>query len=49
MAAPECAIRLDELARSFGDVAAVSGLSLEIGRGELFGLLGVALYRLESS
>jgi ABC-2 type transport system ATP-binding protein len=40
MSAPECAIRLDELARSFGDVAAVSGLSLEIGRGELFGLLG---------
>lgn len=33
-------IRLNNLTRRFGDVTAVSGLSLEIGRGEIFGLVG---------
>ncbi len=33
-------LRLDNLAKSFGDVHAVDGLSLTINRGEVFGLLG---------
>ena len=33
-------VRIDELARSFGSVEAVRGISLEIREGETFGLLG---------
>jgi ABC-2 type transport system ATP-binding protein len=33
-------VRIDELARSFGPVEAVRGISLEIREGETFGLLG---------
>ncbi len=33
-------VRIDELARSFGPVEAVRGISLEIQEGETFGLLG---------
>ncbi|MGH9658091.1 MAG: ABC transporter ATP-binding protein [Bryobacteraceae bacterium] len=34
------AIRAVELTRRFGDLTAVEGLNLEIGRGEIFGLVG---------
>jgi ABC-2 type transport system ATP-binding protein len=34
------AIRVDALARRFGDLEAVAGISLDVGRGELFALLG---------
>lgn len=33
-------LRLKNLHKSFGDVVAVDGLTVEIGRGEVFGLLG---------
>jgi ABC-2 type transport system ATP-binding protein len=33
-------LRITDLAKSFGDVSAVDGLSLEIHRGEIFGFLG---------
>jgi len=36
----EVAIRLEGLTKRYGDVAAVDGLTLEVGRGELFGLVG---------
>lgn len=34
------AIRTENLTRSFGDVVAVDGLTLSVGEGELFGLVG---------
>ncbi|MDF1524592.1 MAG: ABC transporter ATP-binding protein, partial [Trueperaceae bacterium] len=34
------AIRVEQLARRFGDLVAVQDLSLEIGQGEIFGFLG---------
>jgi ABC-2 type transport system ATP-binding protein len=34
------AIRIEGLIKSYGDVVAVDGLDLEVGRGECFGLLG---------
>lgn len=34
------AIRADELTKSYGDLTALSGLSLSIDRGEIFGFLG---------
>jgi ABC-2 type transport system ATP-binding protein len=37
---PEAAISINNLTKIFEDVTAVDGLSLEIGKGELFGLLG---------
>ena len=37
---PAVALRVDGLAKNFGDVKAVDGLSLEIFRGEIFGFLG---------
>ena len=36
----EPAIRADDLAKSYGDVQALDGLSFEVERGEFFGLLG---------
>lgn len=33
-------VRLDKLRRQFGDLVAVDGLSLEVRRGEMFGLIG---------
>lgn len=33
-------LKIQGLSKSFGDVAAVNGLSLEVRRGEIFGLLG---------
>lgn len=36
----EPAIAMDNLSKRFEDVTAVDGLSLEVGKGELFGLLG---------
>jgi ABC-2 type transport system ATP-binding protein len=33
-------IRIDNLTRKFGDLTAVDRLSLEVGRGEIFGLVG---------
>lgn len=33
-------IRIESVSRSFGAVRSVSGLSLEVGRGEIFGLVG---------
>lgn len=36
----ESMLRLKNLHKSFGDVVAVDGLTVEIGRGEVFGLLG---------
>ncbi len=36
----EAAISLRSLRRTFGDVVAVDGLSFDVGRGELFGLVG---------
>jgi len=33
-------IVIKDLAKNFGDVTAVNGLNLKIGKGELFGLLG---------
>ena len=38
--APRWAVRTVDLARSFGDRAAFSGVDLEVARGEVFGLLG---------
>lgn len=37
---PDVAVRADELRKEFGTFVAVEGLSLEIRRGEVFGLLG---------
>ena len=34
------ALRIDEASKSFGSLRAVDGLSLQISRGETFGLLG---------
>ena len=34
------AVTLDEVAKSFGDVVAVDGVSLEIADGEFFSMLG---------
>ena len=34
------AVEIDDLRKSYGDVTAVSGLSLSVNEGELFGLLG---------
>jgi len=34
------AVRLDALTRRFGDFVAVDGLTLDVGRGEVFGFLG---------
>jgi ABC-2 type transport system ATP-binding protein len=39
-AADEPAIAVDGLAKRFGDVAAVDGISFDVRRGEIFGLLG---------
>jgi ABC-2 type transport system ATP-binding protein len=36
----DCAIRIEGLVKSYGDVVAVAGLDLEVRRGECFGLLG---------
>ncbi|HEY5089086.1 MAG TPA: ATP-binding cassette domain-containing protein, partial [Polyangia bacterium] len=36
----DCAIRIQGLVKSYGDVVAVAGLDLEVRRGECFGLLG---------
>ncbi len=36
----ESMLRLNNLHKSFGDLVAVDGLTVEIGRGEVFGLLG---------
>jgi ABC-2 type transport system ATP-binding protein len=36
----DCAIRIQGLVKSYGDVLAVAGLDLEVRRGECFGLLG---------
>ena len=33
-------VRLEELSRRFGDLVAVDRLSLEVHRGEMFGLIG---------
>jgi ABC-2 type transport system ATP-binding protein len=38
--APKNALRCHSLVKRYGDVAAVSGLDLEVGYGECFGLLG---------
>jgi ABC-2 type transport system ATP-binding protein len=35
-----CAIRTEGLTKRFGDVLALDGLNLEVGRGEVFGFLG---------
>ncbi len=40
-AAASPAIRIQSLAKSFGRLAAVDGLSLEVERGEIFGFLGL--------
>ena len=40
MAAPEILLRVDDVAKSFGKVAAVRGVSLELRRGETFGVVG---------
>ena len=37
---PQLVLNVDELSKSFGDVHAVSGVSLRIESGEIFGLLG---------
>ena len=37
---PECAVRVRGLVKSYGDVAAVSGVDFDIARGEVFALLG---------
>jgi drug efflux transport system ATP-binding protein len=36
----EAAIRVDDLAKTFGDLAAVAGISLSVNRGEIYGLVG---------
>ena len=38
--APEADVRLERVTKRFGDVTAVDDLSLEVGKGEFFGLLG---------
>jgi len=40
MTGPAPAIVVDNLCRSFGDLAAIDNLSFSVGRGELFGLVG---------
>jgi ABC-2 type transport system ATP-binding protein len=40
MSTGEPVVRLDGFARSYGSVAAVRGIDLTIGRGEMFGLIG---------
>ena len=37
---PETVITIDNLAKHFGEVKAVDGVSLKIHKGEIFGLLG---------
>ena len=37
---PEAALRIQGLTRHFGETVALDGLSLDIGQGELFGLVG---------
>ncbi|HUF07418.1 MAG TPA: ATP-binding cassette domain-containing protein, partial [Candidatus Binatia bacterium] len=37
---PEADVRLERVTKRFGDVTAVDDLSLEVGKGEFFGLLG---------
>ena len=39
-AAPDAAITIRDLAKRFGDIAAVDGLSFSVAAGEIFGLLG---------
>ena len=39
-AAAPVIVRLEELGRRFGDLVAVDRLSLEVHRGEMFGLIG---------
>ena len=36
----ESVIKINELRKSFGDIKAVDGISFEIGKGEMFGLVG---------
>lgn len=36
----DCAIQTDDLTKHFGDVRALEGLSISVGRGEVFGFLG---------
>ena len=36
----DAAVRVEEVRKSFGDVRALDGISLEIRRGEIYGLLG---------
>jgi ABC-2 type transport system ATP-binding protein len=36
----DCAIQTDDLTKHFGSVRALNGLSLSVGRGEVFGFLG---------
>src|SRR3954447_26634663 len=37
---PDLLLRVEGLTRKFGDLTAVAGVSFEVGRGELFGLVG---------
>ena len=37
---PEALVRVEGLRKSYGDVLAVDGLSFEVARGEMFGLIG---------
>jgi ABC-2 type transport system ATP-binding protein len=37
---PNCALRCRDLVKRYGDVIALAGLDLEVGRGECFGMLG---------
>ena len=37
---PDAIIKTTELTRRFGDLTAVDRLSLEVARGEIFGLVG---------
>jgi branched-chain amino acid transport system ATP-binding protein len=40
MSLPDVLLRVDGVSKSFGGIAAVSGVSLEVGRGESVGLVG---------